>query len=395
MRGILEIGVSEGCGVRSCRWERRGAEIGAAGSPELQNGPKRHPNLNCLFKLLYVLIGNPVDPATGGDTESKVITAMDRLPGSDPGGDVAVLGAERRRRVSDALGEAYSPGTREVYRSHWARWTEWAGGLGVRTLPAAPVHVAAFLTDRAEEGCRPATLRAALAAIAFAHRAEGLDSPTEDEGVGATMKGLSRMLGRAQRQAPGLTRDCLAAIRAVACLPRRGRGGRLETPEYARRRGLVDIALASVMRDGLLRRGEAAAATWADVTWEPDGSGRLLVRRSKTDPEGIGTVLYLSRQTAEDLRAIRPEDSTGDDPVFGLSAQQIHHRLRAAARAAGLGGEFSGHSARVGMAQDLAGSGVELPALMTAGRWSSPTMPARYTRSQLAGRGAVARYYGE
>ena len=143
--------------------------------------------------------------------------------------------------------------------------------------------------------CRPATLRAALAAIAFAHRAEGLDSPTEDEGVGATMRGLSRMLGRGQRQAPGLTRDCLAAIRAVACVPRRGRGGRLETPEYARRRGLVDIALASVMRDGLLRRGEAAAATWSDVTWEPDGSGRLLVRRSKTDPEGIGTVLFLSR----------------------------------------------------------------------------------------------------
>ena len=120
---------------------------------------------------------------------------------------MAVLGTERRRRVSDALGEAYSPGTRAVYRSHWARWTAWASGLGVRTLPAAPVHVAAFLTDRAEEGCRPATLRAALAAIAFAHRAEGLDSPTEDEGVVSTMRGLSRMLGRGQRQAPGLTRD--------------------------------------------------------------------------------------------------------------------------------------------------------------------------------------------
>ena len=287
-------------------------------------------------------MGHPVDPETGGGPEKKVLTEIDRSPGAEPGGDVAVLGAERRRRVSDALGEAYSPGTRAVYRSHWSRWTEWANDLGVRTLPAAPVHVAAFLTDRAEEGCRPATLRAALAAIAFAHRAEGLDSPTEDEGVVTTMRGLSRMLGRGQRQAPGLTRDRLAAIRAVACLPRRGRGGRLETPEYARRRGLVDIALASVMRDGLLRRGEAAAATWSDVTWEPDGSGRLLVRRSKTDPEGIGTVLFLSRQAAEDLRAIRPEDSTGDDPIFGLSAQQIHHRLRAAARAAGLGDEFSG-----------------------------------------------------
>ena len=59
----------------------------------------------------------------------------------------------------------------------------------------------------------------------------------------------------------------------------------------------------------------------------------------------IGTVLFLSRQAAEDLRAIHAEDSIGDDPVFGLSAQQIHHRLRVAARAAGLGGEFSGHSA--------------------------------------------------
>ena len=157
----------------------------------------------------------------------------------------------------------------------------------------------------------------------------------------------------------------------------------------------MNIALASAMRDGLLRRGEAAAAVWGDITWEPDGSGRLLVRRSKTDPEGVGTVLFLSRQTAQDLRAIRPEGSSGADPVFGLSAQQLHHGLRAAAWAAGLGDEFSGHSARVGMAQDLAGSGIELPALMTAGRWSSPTMPARYTRAQLAGRGAAARYYGE
>ena len=169
-----------------------------------------------------------------------MITAIDRLPGAD----VAVLGAERRRRVSDALGEAYSPGTREVYRSHWARWTEWAGGLGVRTLPAAPVHVAAFLTDRAEEGCRPATLRAALAAIAFAHRAEGLDSPTEDEGVGATMKGLSRMLGRAQRQAPGLTGDCLAAIRAVARLPRDA-GVREEAGAGGHRPGVGDAGRAA------------------------------------------------------------------------------------------------------------------------------------------------------
>ena len=157
----------------------------------------------------------------------------------------------------------------------------------------------------------------------------------------------------------------------------------------------MDIAIASVMRDGLLRRSDAAEAAWEDLTREPDKSGRLLVRRSKRDPEGIGMVLFPSPQTMEDLDAIRDERAGVGDRIFGLSAWQIHRRLRAAAKAAGLGENFSGHSARVGMAQDLAQAGIDLPALMTAGRWSSPTMPARYTRAQLAGRGAVARYYGQ
>ena len=67
----------------------------------------------------------------------------------------------------------------------------------------------------------------------------------------------------------------------------------------------------------------------------------------------------------------------------------------AAAKAAGLGESFTGHSGRVGMAQNLAATGVELPALMTAGRWKSSKMPARHTERQAAGRGTVARYYQE
>ena len=47
------------------------------------------------------------------------------------------------------------------------------------------------------------------------------------------------------------------------------------------------------------------------------------------------------------------------------------------------------------MAQDLVKNGVELPALMTAGRWKNSKMPARYTECQAAGRGAVAKYYHE
>ena len=61
-----------------------------------------------------------------------------------------------------------------------------------------------------------------------------------------------------------------------------------------------------------------------------------------------------------------PEDAGVVDPaapVFGLSASQIGRRIDAAAKAAGLGEGFTGHSGRVGMAQDLAASGMELPEL--------------------------------
>ena len=112
-----------------------------------------------------------------------------------------------------------------------------------------------------------------------------------------------------------------------------------------------------------------------------NGSALLQVRRSKTDPEGV--VLYIGREAAEPLRAIRPVVELLDlnVPVFGPSASQIGRRVKATAKAASLVGweSFSGHSDRVGMAQGLAASGAELPELMTAGRWKSSKMPARYT----------------
>ena len=79
--------------------------------------------------------------------------------------------------------------------------------------------------------------------------------------------------------------------------------------------------------------------------------------------------------------------------VFGMISRNIGKRV--ATKAAGLVEGYTGHSGHVGMAQDLVKGGVELPALMTAGRWKSSKMPARYTERQAADRGAVARYYQE
>ena len=83
----------------------------------------------------------------------------------------------------------------------------------------------------------------------------------------------------------------------------------------------------------------------------------------------------------QDLDAIR-QGADANAPVFGLSASQIHRRLKAAAQAAGLGDGFSGHSGRVGMATRMTRLGAPMPVVMRQGRWVSSRMPARYVRNE-------------
>ena len=310
-------------------------------------------------------------------------------------GDLSPAGLtlQDQRRIQDALDSSTSPNTRRAYNQAWRRFETWAASRGCgHSLPVSPELVAAFLAELAEAGKSVATLRLTKSALAAVHRSTGHQDPTDNEGVKKVMAGIAWAKGRPQRQAKPLTENALAAVKAAAMQPRRhqSRAVRGENAWNARRRGQVDVALLSVLRDGLLRRSEAAALRWGDVEVQDDGSARIQVRRSKTDPEAEGAVLYIGPEAASALVAIMPEGFAvvgAAAPVFGLSASQIGRRVNAAAKAAGLGDGFTGHSGRVGMAQDLAAAGVELPALMNAGRWKSPKMPARYTEGQAAGRG--------
>ena len=213
------------------------------------------------------------------------------------------------------------------------------------------------------------------------------------------MKGIARAHGKAQRQAKPLTAEALAAVKATAKSRRTlgGPGKRQESAERASWRARVDVALLATLRDGLLRRSEAADLTWSDVEFRDDGAALITLRRSKTDQEAEGVTLYIGTEASQALQGIRPTPELLDRnaKIFGMTTRHIGNRVKAAAEAAGLGEGFTGHSGRVGMAQDLVKSGVELPALMTAGRWKSSKMPARYTERQAADRGAVANYYQE
>ena len=285
---------------------------------------------------------------------------------------------------------SWAPNTRKAYVAGWNDFTSWCIENRCPGLPAAPAAVGRYLEDLMEiQGKALATARNRLAAIAAALRLGKHPDPVKDPLVKATLKRLAREYGRPRHQARGLTAESLAAVKATSRIQRVHKGKRLrkETEAQAAERARVDLALLQVMRDGLLRRSEAAALTWGKVELQGDGSGRLHVANSKTGQSAEDVVLYLGPAAVNALLAIRPEVAVIDPAarVFNLWADRIGRRIKAATKMAGLGDGFSGHSPRVGMAQDLSAAGAELPELMTAGRWDSPTMPARYTKVQAAG----------
>src|SRR5665213_990740 len=124
--------------------------------------------------------------------------------------------------------------------------------------------------------------------IARFHRAAQLFNPCASEAVRMEMKGFTREVSVRQRQARGLG---MVEIQAFLKSP----GDNLPT--------LRERAMLCVAYDAMTRRSELIAIDVEDLKILDDGTGRLLIRRSKTDQAGEGHVAYLSRQTVRLLKA--------------------------------------------------------------------------------------------
>ena len=263
----------------------------------------------------------------------------------------------------------------------------WCQQENYSPLPAQPEVLAAYAAELGDDGKSMSTVRLAVAAIVDAHRRVGLESP-QTTGVSETLRGLSRRVRRKpESRRDHLDADALAAIRATALTSANNAwAARLSLEDTALRRGWLDIALASVLSDAGLRISEAAILKWRDVLDAENGAGLVYIERSKTDQAGEGAYVVITLETLVALKLLRQDSEAwaDDSLVFGLSMSQISRRVDSMARAAGLGEGYSGHSGRVGLAIRMTRRGAPLQAVQTHGRWKSPSMPARYTRSEKA-----------
>ena len=299
--------------------------------------------------------------------------------------EISTSDQDAAQAVAAGLRDAKAANTRRAYASAWHTFCDWTILTGRQAMPAAPQSVALYLGHLAAEGKSLATINQARAAISHAHAAEGIsqnENPARHPVVAETIKGW-RNQAPAPQQVDALTAPALARIRETARLPRRGRGGNLESPETAHARGATDLAIIGVMSDGGLRRSEAAALTWTDVEYYPDGTARITIQKSKNQPEPA--TVAVTETTARALREIQPGDAEPAALVFGLTAETLANRVRAAARDAGLGDGYNGHSGRIGMARRMVAAGAPNASVQHQGRWKHGDMVARYTRGEAAG----------
>ena len=139
-----------------------------------------------------------------GDASEQSLTKPERKGAVQP--------LPSSEQVRDFIRASKAPNTLRGYKSDWRDFCRWCEGQGLCPLPASPETVASYIAECTAR-LRVGSIQRRLNAIAEAHKAAGLGSPTHNSLVANTMKGIRRTLGTAPVQkAPALTED----VRAMA-----------------------------------------------------------------------------------------------------------------------------------------------------------------------------------
>lgn len=278
---------------------------------------------------------------------------------------------------------AYSPNTIRAYRADFEEFIAFCHQINEQALPADPQTIATFIDTVTSCGKSSASIRRKLVSIATIHRFCRHPDPTKDAEVRLAMRKMHRKLGRACDQAYGITANTLQKMLLTT-------GADL--------RGLRDRVLLHLAYETMRRRSELVSLQIEDITPTPAGAA-LLLRKSKTDQERNGTWLHVSSTAyAEICTWLESANIQGGFLLRGVISRgrvtkllcggQIGRIYKRLAKCAGLPQntieQISGHSLRVGAAQEMLLRGASLPQIMVKGGWLKVDTVMRYVEKTSA-----------
>ena len=264
-------------------------------------------------------------------------------------------------------------------------------------LPADVTTVAGYVSQMADRGMKLATIRRHVAAIAKLHQLAGKPSPTTHEALHVVLDGITRVIGKRQRQAAAFT---------VAELKQAVRAMDLTTPTGLRDRALLLLGFA-----GAFRRSELVELNVEDIELTRQALV-IHLKRSKTNQNGENedkAVFYAPsadfcpvRATQEWLECI----GRSSGPLFTrmsrgnkecaaqlgkarLSDQSVNDLVQRH-----LGANYTAHSLRVSFVTVAVEAGQPNKAIKNQTKQKTDLMIERYARLDDVKRFNAAQYLG-
>lgn len=366
-----------------------------ATSPFLPTPTEREklPSRSALARALRALpdpMTRIVGPMSGKDVPIEVDGVRNELSE-----DQITDALEKMAFLKEHEINAFAENSRRSMRSDWRHWIAYCAQERRVAMPIALKDACHFIDALIAAGYKRATLEHLIFTLTKACQIWSCPSPFEDLLWKDFWRDRCRDdLEKDQYQAPAMNVEDLRTL--IAAMD-------ADDP-----RSIRDTAFVAVSYNLMARASELVAMEWASITFDFDqeGSANFRMGKSKTDLHGKGTDMHLWPETAALLLAWKAHSFEECPFVFHalprykgqpldrtkpLNVRQVSRILERLVVRSGLDKQLSGHSSRVGAAQDMTRAGQSLPEIMQAGRWKSPQMPARYAEKEIAARAGRAR----
>jgi site-specific recombinase XerD len=282
---------------------------------------------------------------------------------------------------------AYAPNTIRAYKSNFEFFIDFCDENNEIAFPAAPEILVKYIKHISSGLLKSSSIKIAIASISAIHRLNSETDPTHHADVKIEMRRMYRTLGRFAKQAYGINKDLLEKMIGA-------------TDDSLR--GLRNRAILLVAYDTLCRRSEMVNLSIEDLKITQTNDERkieLTLRKSKTDPEGFGRPLYLSKKAQKAIfewiqkanirsgklfRAIYGKNKLKENLNLGQINKIYKNLAKKSNVQASVIQKISGHSFRIGAAQDLLNRKKNLLEIMNRGRWKKIDTVMRYVEMTIS-----------
>ncbi|GIU41137.1 hypothetical protein TUM3794_21000 [Shewanella colwelliana] len=297
--------------------------------------------------------------------------------------------------------ERRSDNTWIALESNWSQFEYWCKKREYIALPATPTVIAEYI-ESGKKRVKHKTLTMYCWAVSTIHVAVGLPDPTAAEIVKRKLEAVKKYRVKARLE----LRNQASPFRLRHLKALQEAWG-LSTNLQERR----DVCALTLAFEGLLRESELSRLLVSDLYLNDDGVPLMSVAYTKTNKSGEpiikeicdstwkllqdyievaglsdGHFLFtgIHHKTNRPYSQSKPLTGKTIDKMFQRAHAFLKHQMPVPNKI------WSGHSGRVGAAQEMLARGFTIAQIQQAGNWKSPLMPLLYGRGISSNEQAMA-----